>query len=284
VPLKTKVAIWKAHFLHGICEKSLVQHSSEQMVYYSRYATKKKGVPLASRSYAKSHPSPKITASLWLRIESLPTFVSNSFLTFLNSTCLPFTPNQVHSLVRIQHQAISCWFYTFTQFPCWSSCIVDFEEVPYMVSVHFQAILSWSHSCLQLSVLFGYPRECHLRPCQRSIPFGSFYLNGGCRPWLWNLRMFFPILSIQLESLDQEDWVMKPKTSRFMKHNPTQQGTMLPMQERKSCMKDQEVFLLQTILISSFPHDQCALHRFLCFPPPFINLGTRFLLREGGGL
>jgi hypothetical protein len=141
VPLKTKVAIWKAHFLHGICEKSLVQHSSEQMVYYSRYATEKKGVPLESRSYAKSHPSPKITASLWLRIESLPTFVSNSFLTFLNSTCLPFTPNQVHSLVRIQHQAISCWFYTFTQFPCWSSCIVDFEQVPYMVSVHFQAIV-----------------------------------------------------------------------------------------------------------------------------------------------
>jgi hypothetical protein len=141
VPLKTKVAIWKAHFLHGICEKSLVQHSSEQMVYYSRYATEKKGVPLESRSYAKSHPSPKITASLWLRIESLPTFVSNSCLTFLNSTCLPFTPNQVHSLVHIQHQAISCWFYTFTQFPCWSSCIVDFEQVPYMVSVHFQAIV-----------------------------------------------------------------------------------------------------------------------------------------------
>jgi hypothetical protein len=51
---------------------------------------------------------------------------------------------------------------------------------------------------------------------------------------------------------------------------------MSPTHKRKSCMKDQEVFW--TILISSFLHDQCALHHFLCFPPPFVNLGTRFLL------
>jgi hypothetical protein len=45
-PLKTKVARWKAHFLLGICEKTHVQHSSERMAYYSRYATGKKGVSL----------------------------------------------------------------------------------------------------------------------------------------------------------------------------------------------------------------------------------------------
>jgi hypothetical protein len=171
---------------------------------------------------------------------------------------------------------------TFTQLPYSSFCIADFEQVPYMVSVHFWAMLSWSHSCLHVSVLFRYPRECRLRPRQGSIPLGSSYLNGGCRPWLWNLRMFFPILSIRLELLDQEDWVMKPKTSRVKKHNPTRQGAMSPTHERKSCMKDREVFLLWTISISSFPHDQCALHRFLCFPPPFVNLGTRFLLSEEG--
>jgi hypothetical protein len=45
-PLKTKVARWKVHFLLRICEKIHVQHSSEQMAYYSRYAIGKKGAAL----------------------------------------------------------------------------------------------------------------------------------------------------------------------------------------------------------------------------------------------
>jgi hypothetical protein len=54
--LKTKVARWKAHFLLRICEKITVQHSSEWMTYYSRYATRKKGV-------AQLGPGPKALAS-----------------------------------------------------------------------------------------------------------------------------------------------------------------------------------------------------------------------------
>jgi hypothetical protein len=72
---------------------------------------------------------------------------------------------------------------------------------------------------------------------------------------------------------------MKCNTSRVMKHNPIRQFAISPMHERKSFTKDQKVFLLRTIFISSFLHEQCALHRFLCFPPPFVNLNTRFLLR-----
>jgi hypothetical protein len=45
-PLKIKVARWKVHFLLRICEKTPMQHSSKWMVYYSRYATEKKGVAL----------------------------------------------------------------------------------------------------------------------------------------------------------------------------------------------------------------------------------------------
>jgi hypothetical protein len=45
-PLKTKVARCKVHFLLRICEKTHVQHSSEQMVYYSRYATRKTGAAI----------------------------------------------------------------------------------------------------------------------------------------------------------------------------------------------------------------------------------------------
>jgi hypothetical protein len=44
--LKTRFARWKAHFLFGTCKKNLVHHSSEQMAYYSRYATGKMCVAL----------------------------------------------------------------------------------------------------------------------------------------------------------------------------------------------------------------------------------------------
>jgi hypothetical protein len=43
---KSKVARWKAHFLLKIYEKTPVQHSSEQMVYYSRNTIRKNGVAL----------------------------------------------------------------------------------------------------------------------------------------------------------------------------------------------------------------------------------------------
>jgi hypothetical protein len=43
-----KVARWKVHFLLRIYEKDLVHHSSEQMAYYSRYATEKKNVALGA--------------------------------------------------------------------------------------------------------------------------------------------------------------------------------------------------------------------------------------------
>jgi hypothetical protein len=54
-----KVARWKVHFLLRICEKDHVHHSSEHMAHYSSYAIRRKAVVLESRSYNKSHPSPK---------------------------------------------------------------------------------------------------------------------------------------------------------------------------------------------------------------------------------
>jgi hypothetical protein len=41
-----------------------------------------------------------------------------------------------------------------------------------------------------------------------------------------------------LESLDQEDRIMKPKTSRVMNHNPILQGAMSHTHRRKSGMGD----------------------------------------------
>jgi hypothetical protein len=77
------------------------------------------------------------------------------------------------------------------------------------------------------------------------------------------------VLSIWLESLDQEDWVMKPKTSRVMKHNLTRQGAMSPTHKRKSFSPSNYL----DILLS--PRSMCP-SLFLCLPPPFINLKVRF--------
>jgi hypothetical protein len=134
-------------------------------------------------------------------------------------------------------------------------------------------------SCLHVSILFGYRREGHLRSCWGLIQFGSSYLDGWGCPRHWNLRNFFFLSELPLELLNQEDWVIRRHTSRVMKRNHILQGAMSPTHRRKGGMGDQEVLLHLTILISSFLHDQCALHYFLCFPPHFINLRTRFLLR-----
>jgi hypothetical protein len=107
--LKTKVVRWKLHFLLGICKKTIVQHSSERMAYYSRYATGKKGVALGVSGYNKSHPSPKLTASLRLMIGSLSSFVSNPCLTSLSIACISFTSSQRYSWVHVYHQALPLW-------------------------------------------------------------------------------------------------------------------------------------------------------------------------------
>jgi hypothetical protein len=82
-----------------------------------------------------------------------------------------------------------------------------------------RAMSSWSHSFLHVSALFSYRRECHLWSRWGSIQFGSSYPDGWCHPRRWNLRKFFFLSEHPLKSLDQEDRVMKPKTSRAMKHN-----------------------------------------------------------------
>jgi hypothetical protein len=92
-----------------------------------------------------------------------------------------------------------------------------------------------------------------------------------------------PFLSeLLLELLNQEDRVMRCHTSRVMKCNQILQGAMPPTHRRKGGMGDWEVPLHLIILITSLLHNQRVLHRFLCFPPPFINLGARFILRGEG--
>jgi hypothetical protein len=75
---------------------------------------------------------------------------------------------------------------------------------------------------------------------------------------VWNLRKSLTLelekvlfhSEHPLESLDQEDRVMKPKTSRVMNHNLILRGAMSLMHERKSDMGDQKVFLLSIVPMS----------------------------------
>jgi hypothetical protein len=64
-------------------------------------------LPLESRGYNKSHPSPK--AYCFSKIDDQKHFLIciEFCMTFLNSTCLSFTPNKLHSLVRAYHRVIS---------------------------------------------------------------------------------------------------------------------------------------------------------------------------------
>jgi hypothetical protein len=84
-----------------------------------------------------------------------------------------------------------------------------------------------------------------------------------------------------IELMDQEDRVMERNTRRVMKHSLILQGAISLMHERKSCMGNQEVFLLSTVPITSFLHGQCIFHRFSCHP---VRTSQDEISFKGGGL
>jgi hypothetical protein len=124
---------------------------------------------LESHCYNESHLGPKLMTSLRLMTESLSLFVSNPCLTFLNSSCLSFTPNQVYPLVCIHHRAISCRFHKRLPFALlelvyhwfWASTLHGVGPL----SSHVVMI----SPCLWVSIMFCHPREYHLRSRQWSI-------------------------------------------------------------------------------------------------------------------
>jgi hypothetical protein len=82
-----------------------------------------------------------------------------------------------------------------------------------------------------------------------------------------------------LELLHQEGRVMKQNTRRVMKHNPILQGAMLSTHGTKSGMGNREDFLFSSVSIFH-PLFLAPRHpsSFYCVPPPFVNLGMKFLL------
>jgi hypothetical protein len=95
-----------------------------------------------------------------------------------------------------------------------------------------------------------------------------------CQPQLWIRRQFFSTQSIRWRyQTERVKWWTQP--------DQTQQRALSPTHRRKSCKEDRKDPLLDypDILWSPRP---MRLSSFSCAPPPFVNLGTRFLLRGEG--
>jgi hypothetical protein len=222
-------------------------------------------LPLESRSYNKSHPSPKLTASLWLRIKSLSSFVSNPCLTFLNSTCLSFTPNQVYSLVRVYLEPYR-WGFTSASLPPLhsNSTLVSANPTQYPTCCPFTSkpwcsdfardFVNPSYSAIQKEIIVDHANV------QLSLEVLTLMEDVVLNIGIWESS--FPSRAFD-QVMDQEDRVMKRNTSRIMKHHSILQGETSPMHRRKSCMSNREVLLLSTVPISSV---QYIIHRFLCSP------------------
>jgi hypothetical protein len=236
------------------------------MEYYSKYATEKEGCCAWSLIATTSQI---LALSLLLLSDlmniSISLFVSHPCLTFLNSACTSFTPNQVYPLVHVYHRAISWQFRKRLPFALVELVYRWFRAS----SLHGVGPLS-SHV-----IMISLVPSCLIAPMIDSV-------------WKFLPRWVMSSSTLEfekvlfhsehpLELLDQEDWVMKHNTCIVMKHNTILQGAMSPTHERKSGMGDREVFLLSTVSISFLLCGQCIFHHFLF--PSFINLGTRFLLR-----
>jgi hypothetical protein len=93
-------------------------------------------------------------------IESPSLIVSDHWLTLLSSACTSFMLNQVYSLARVYHRPISWRFHKRLPF-----ALVELVYHRFRASIQhgvdpLWAMLSWSHLCLHVSVLFGDQREC----------------------------------------------------------------------------------------------------------------------------
>jgi hypothetical protein len=189
----------------------------------------------------------KLTASLRSLIRILSLFVSHPCLIFLNNTCISFTPNQVHSLVRVPCWAISWWVH---QRP--PVCPISAHVPLISNTIHLKAMSFWSHTWLRVSIQSYHPREDHLKflPWWRMSSLTLEHENV-----LFHSK--YP-----LELLDH-DRVMKLNTSRVTKHHPVLQVAMSPTHGRKSYMCDRKVFLLSTVPLFFLLCGQCVFHRFL---------------------
>jgi hypothetical protein len=239
-----------------------VHHSSEWMVYYSRYATVNGVLHLESRSYDKSHPSPK--AYCFSKIDNWkpPLLVSKPCLTFLSSICTSLTSNQVCSLVHIFHQAMLVHLQASTL---------------HGVSPPSSHVVSISPMTSR-TILFNLSKWTSLL----TTPDNRFYWKPllwekTITAQLWNLKVLI-FLWHSIKSLDQEDCEVKGHTSSVVRNHHIPPSEWAYHWKEKLHGKPGRPFSDQwfqcTIPLFSTSSRSTP---FSCAPPPFINLGMRFL-------
>jgi hypothetical protein len=142
--------------------------------------------------------------------------VLNTRFTSLNSACISFTLNQVHSLVRIYHRAmlVHLWASILRGDGPLSSHVVSISPVTSRTILFY---LSKGTSLLTIP-----DNRLYWRP---------LLWKKAITTQLWNMKVLF-FLWHSIKSLDQEDRIMKCNTSRVMKHNPIRQGAISPTHER----------------------------------------------------
>jgi hypothetical protein len=217
----------------------------------------RRALPLESRSYNKSHPSPK--AYCFSKIDDQKHFlVCIEFcLTFLNSTCLSFTPwfapiiesyhcdfpkpsHDHYALLALVHRW--CWASTLNGVGPPSSHVTMIS--PMSSCIHPVLLSKWTASPITSEAHFS------VEVCTPAE---------GVHSWHRHSKKLFLIQSIR--------WNYQTKSiDRRMQH--WWESTMsFGRPRRRSCIRDQEVFLSSIVPKSSVLPSRCVLHRFLCSPP-----------------
>jgi hypothetical protein len=104
--LKTKAIRWKAHLILRVAKGPLCNIHQNGWRITRGTQPESRMLHLESRSYHKSYSSPKAYCFLRIVDKKPSLVVSSRCLTPLNSACISFTLNQVHSLVHFYHRAI----------------------------------------------------------------------------------------------------------------------------------------------------------------------------------
>jgi hypothetical protein len=152
--------------------------------------------------------------------------------------------------------------------------MIDFEQIPIMVFIHFWAMSSWSHATSCIHPVQSIQEEVISTHVKAHFGFEVSH-QWKLLALVSNLIKVFSIQSIWWSCLIK-------RIECLMQHDQSLRSALSSRAAGKSCVRDREVLLLLTIPISLFVYNQCILHCFLCFPPPWVNLGMRFLLRGEG--
>jgi hypothetical protein len=226
---------------------------------------------LKSRSYDKSHPSPKAYCFSNIVDKKYFLVVSNPCLTFLDSACISFTLAQVYSLVA---PIIESHRYDFTSAFSWSFRPVGARASPMLNKYHIWCRANFEPCCHDLTWVLVYPSWSIIQTngvsdhVWSSFWTRSLYPGRRCHLSTSTLQevIFDPEHLTKL--LGQEDWVMKRNKQSPEAQLDSTMASGRSLMEGKVAWVTKKSFLLSTILIPDILLAIQSIHRssFLVLP------------------